>query len=136
MGNSHGFIIIRTNQYLHGMGICKFSKCLNLDDTDKCFRIFEIKRGSFALIFKIDKKKLDVIYQALYNACIGYMVTNDSGVFFSEKIISLIPIYLDKMNIPFSYKASNYEYKRIKEITYSQVILKEYDWNTPIHHIE
>ena len=104
MGNTHGFIYVRINEYYDKYNLCKFGICSNLKITDGKFKHYEINKGQFILVIKVHFNDLNKYFDELYRSfvMIGYRHRNNSGCFFNKEIIDLIPTYLN--NISYKYK--------------------------------
>ena len=91
--NLYGYIYIRShhsykyNEY----DLCKLGKTINIIERNSTYKTGEVECGSFILVIRISKMKLDLIEKILQNKFKAFNYYKGGGIeFYKKDIISLI----------------------------------------------
>ena len=97
-----GYIYLRENEYWNIYNAIKLGKTSNIPDRERTYITSEIKRGKFIMVIKIDLEIMDLLEKDLqkYFNSLDLNIKFNAGIeFYNKKIIDLIIIFLDKINI-------------------------------------
>uniref|UniRef100_A0A6C0EF14 Helicase ATP-binding domain-containing protein n=1 Tax=viral metagenome TaxID=1070528 RepID=A0A6C0EF14_9ZZZZ len=121
---NNGYIYIRSHVSYDNYNVCKLGKTMNLIERNSTYKTGEVECGSYELVIKVQKQKLDIIERLLqfHFKSLGYHYYLDGGTeFFKKDIISLIIPYLKTLNLQFTILSK----EQIKSIIWKNTNIKK-----------